>query len=58
MARQVGDQRAGLRDAALAEGIAYAAFVSGPEKGMALLSKYARGLIVNGEGQFLRTPGF
>lgn len=47
-----------MGDAALAEGVAYAAFVSGPEKGMAILSKYAKGLVVDGEGKFLRTPSF
>ncbi|NLD27234.1 MAG: hypothetical protein GX659_00305 [Myxococcales bacterium] len=47
-----------MSDAALAQGIARAAFVLGPEKGMELLSKYAKGVIVDNNGKFIRSPGF
>lgn len=47
-----------MNDAALAQGIARAAFVLGPEKGMELLSKYAKGVIVDNNGKFIRSPGF
>ncbi|MBT3182435.1 MAG: hypothetical protein HN337_08020 [Deltaproteobacteria bacterium] len=47
-----------MREAALANGLAEAVFVVGPEKGKKLLSKYAKGLIVNNSGRFIRTAGF
>lgn len=47
-----------MNEAALAQGIAYGVFVMGPEAGMNLLSKVGgRGLIVDSQGKFLRTPG-
>lgn len=45
-------------DAALAEGLAYATFIAGPDDGQKLLAKYGKGLIVDAEGTFIRTPGF
>ncbi len=47
-----------MNDAALAEGVAQAIFVLGAEEGMKLLSKYGKGLIVDNDGKFLRSPGF
>lgn len=47
-----------MNDAALAEGVAYAAFLLGPDAGFKLLSKVSRGLVVDGNGKFMRTPGF
>lgn len=47
-----------MNDAAAADGIAYAAFISGPGEGQKLLSKYAKGLLVDPDGKFIRTPGF
>jgi FAD:protein FMN transferase len=47
-----------MQEAALAQGLAQAVFVLGPQKGFELLSSKARGLIVSNSGQFLRTPGF
>ncbi|HPQ80304.1 MAG TPA: FAD:protein FMN transferase [bacterium] len=47
-----------MNDAALAEGVAYAAFRLGPGDGFKLLSKVAKGLVVDGNGKFMRTPGF
>lgn len=47
-----------MNEAALAEGLAYAVFVVGPQEGMNLLSKAGgRGLIVDAQGKFLKTPG-
>ncbi len=47
-----------MSDAALAQGIAYGVFVAGPEEGLNILSKCGgRGLIVDAQGKFLRTPG-
>lgn len=47
-----------MNEAALAQGIAYAVFVVGPEDGMNLLAKSGgRGLIVDAQGKFLKTPG-
>ena len=47
-----------MQEAALAQGVARAVFVLGPQEGFKLLSSKARGLIVSKSGQFLRTPGF
>jgi len=47
-----------LQDAALAQGLAQAAFILGPDKGLEMLTKYAKGLIVDKNGRFMRTPGF
>lgn len=47
-----------MSDAALAEGVAYAAFRLGPEAGFKLLSGVAKGLVVDANGKFMRTPGF
>lgn len=47
-----------MNDAAQADGLANAVFVLGPEEGLKLLSKYAKGLIVDNEGKFIRSPGF
>jgi len=47
-----------MREAALANGLAEAVFVLGPDKGEKVLSKYAKGLIVNNRGRFIRTAGF
>ena len=47
-----------MSDAALAEGVAYAAFRLGPEAGFKLLSSVAKGLVVDATGKFMRTPGF
>jgi thiamine biosynthesis lipoprotein ApbE len=47
-----------MKDAALAEGVARAVFVVGPEEGTSLLQKYAKGLIVDKNGRFIRTEGF
>ena len=47
-----------MNEAALAQGLAYGVFVVGPEDGMNLLSKSGgRGLIVDAQGKFLKTPG-
>jgi thiamine biosynthesis lipoprotein ApbE len=47
-----------MNEAALAQGLAYAVFVLGPSEGMNLLTKTGgRGLIVDAQGKFLRTPG-
>lgn len=45
-------------DAALAEGLAYAVFIAGPAEGQKILSKFAKGLIVDSAGKFIRTAGF
>lgn len=47
-----------MNDAALADGIAYAAFLAGPDEGQKLLARYGKGLIVDADGKFIRTPGF
>jgi len=47
-----------MKEAALAQGIAQAVFVLGPTEGLALLSKMGKGLIVDNNGQFIRSPGF
>lgn len=47
-----------MNEAAFAQGLAFAVFVLGPEKGMKLLKKYGKGLIVDNQGKFLRSPGF
>lgn len=47
-----------MNDAALADGIANAVFILGPDDGMKLLTKVAKGLIVDANGKFLRSPGF
>lgn len=48
-----------MKDAALAQGIAYAVFVMGPGDGINFLNKFgkARGLIVDAQGKFLKTAG-
>lgn len=48
-----------MKDAASAQGIAYAVFVMGPKEGFKFLNKFprARGLIVDANGQFLKTSG-
>lgn len=49
-----------MKNATQAQGVAMAVFVLGPEKGYEMLVKLgnARGLIVDGNGKFIRTPGF
>lgn len=49
-----------MKEAALAQGMAHAIFVLGPNKGMAMLKKsgQAKGLIVDNAGKFIRSPGF
>lgn len=47
-----------MPDIAEAEALANAVFVLGPTDGMNVLSKYARGLVVDVNGNFLRSPGF
>ncbi len=49
-----------MKNSAYAQGVAFATFVLGPEKGYEMLVKLgrARGLIVNNAGKFIRTPGF
>lgn len=49
-----------MKNAAEAQGIAFATFVLGPKKGYEMLVKLgnARGLIVDSAGKFIRTPGF
>ncbi len=49
-----------MKSAAEAQGVAFAAFVMGPQKGYEMLTKLgnARGLIVDSAGKFIRTPGF
>lgn len=47
-----------MSDAALAQGIAHAAFVAGYPEGFSLLSQRAKGLMVDNQGRFHRTPGF
>lgn len=49
-----------MQNAAQAQGVAMAVFVVGPEKGYEMLAKLgnARGLIVDNNGKFIRTPGF
>jgi thiamine biosynthesis lipoprotein ApbE len=47
-----------MDDAALAQGLAGAAFVLGPVEGMKLIEKHGKGVIVDNAGKFLRTPGF
>jgi FAD:protein FMN transferase len=49
-----------MNDAALAQGLAQALFLLGPDKGMKLLAKLgnAKALIVDAEGKFIRSPGF
>jgi thiamine biosynthesis lipoprotein len=46
--------------AALADALATAAFVLGPEKGLALLEKFpaTSGLIIGADGKNYTTPGF
>lgn len=48
-----------MSDAAFAQGIAYAVFVLGPTMGYDFLNNFglARGLIVDSQGQFLKTAG-
>jgi len=49
-----------MKNAAEAQGVAFATFVMGPQKGYEMLTKLgnARGLIVDSAGKFIRTPGF
>lgn len=47
-----------MNDAAEADGISRAVFVLGPDAGIKLLSSVAKGLIIDGNGKFLRSPGF
>lgn len=49
-----------MNEAALAQGMAHAIFVLGPDQGLALLKKsgQAKGLIVDQTGKFIRSPGF
>jgi thiamine biosynthesis lipoprotein len=49
-----------MKNAAEAQGVAYAVFVLGPQKGYEMITKLgnARGLIVDNNGKFIRTPGF
>lgn len=47
-----------MNDAAMADALANGIFILGPEEGMKVLSKTARGLIVDNSGKFLRSPGF
>jgi FAD:protein FMN transferase len=49
-----------MRDAALAQGLANAAFILGPKGGMELLARAGntKGLIVDNKGKFIRSPGF
>ncbi|MBI4126252.1 MAG: FAD:protein FMN transferase [Deltaproteobacteria bacterium] len=48
------------REAALAQGVAQAIFLMGPQEGMTLFQKLPdiKGMIVDAEGNFLRSPGF
>jgi thiamine biosynthesis lipoprotein len=48
-----------MKEAAHAQGIAYAVFVMGPSEGINFLNRFgkARGLIVDAQGKFLKTPG-
>jgi len=48
-----------MDEAALAQGVAYGVFVMGPADGMSMLNRIgkARGLIVDMQGKFMRTPG-
>ena len=49
-----------MKEAAMAQGVAYAVFILGPNKGLELLKKTkgAKGLVVDNSGKFLRSPGF
>lgn len=47
-----------MSDAAEADGISHAVFVMGPVAGMELLTKIGKGLIVDNNGKFARSPGF
>ena len=49
-----------MQNATEAQGVAYAVFVLGPKKGYEMVTKLgnARGLIVDNNGKFIRTPGF
>lgn len=48
------------REAALAQGVAQAIFLMGPQEGMALFQRLpdVKGMIVDADGNFLRSPGF
>ncbi|MFH0799406.1 MAG: FAD:protein FMN transferase [Pseudomonadota bacterium] len=45
-------------DAAIAEALASAIFIMNPDEGMKVLTKYGKGLIVDNNGKFMRSPGF
>jgi len=49
-----------MKSAAEAQGVSYAVFVLGPQKGYEMITKLgnARALIVDNNGKFIRTPGF
>ncbi len=49
-----------MNDAALAQGVAHAVFLLGPDEGLKLLAKLgkAKALIVDNNGKFIRSPGF
>lgn len=47
-----------MKEAADAQGLAHAVFVLGPDEGMKLMTKMSKGMIIDNNGKFLRTPGF